>query len=116
MYYLAKGVVPLLALIFFSALVISILALILALQNTATVTITFLNWTMQGPLALALLVAMALGALVSILLLLPTIIRDRWTIASQRKKLANLEARMAESSQKPTATQTNSECQEKPLS
>jgi uncharacterized integral membrane protein len=74
------------------ALVIAILAVLFALQNLVTVTVSFLFWSIQGSLALVLLVTLAAGVLISVLASLPSLARGRWSATRQQKKLAALEA------------------------
>lgn len=80
----------------FLALLIAIVAVIFALQNTATTTVRFLVWQFQGSLALLLLIALAAGALASFLASLPAIIRGRLTLRNQRKRVTELEASLAD--------------------
>lgn len=82
------------------ALVIAVVAVIFALQNIAAVTVTFFFWSFHGSLALVLLLSVAAGVLISLLASLPGLIRARWTVASQRKKLAALENERSENKQK----------------
>jgi cytochrome bd-type quinol oxidase subunit 1 len=72
--------------------VIAIIAVIFALQNLAAVTVSFLFWNIHGSLALVLLVTLAVGVLISLLASLPGLIRGKWALSSQKKKLAALEA------------------------
>jgi uncharacterized integral membrane protein len=88
------------------ALLIAILAVIFALQNAVTVSIAFLVWKTEGSLALVLLVALAVGALVSLLASLPAIIRGAWTTASQKRRLSELETSLADCTQKLNETQS----------
>ncbi len=74
------------------ALLIAILAVIFALQNTVMVSITFLAWNIHGSLALVLLVTLAAGVVISLLASLPSLVRSRLTSRRQKKKLAALEA------------------------
>jgi len=80
---------------FFFALIIAILAVIFAFQNNATATVSFAFWKYQGSLALVLLVALAAGALISFFLSLPSNLRTRWTVRTQRKKMTDLESKLA---------------------
>ncbi len=80
----------------FLALFIALVAGVFAMQNSAAVAITFLAWKFNSSLAIVLLIAVALGALFSALLSMPTNLKARWTIRQQRKKLTDLEARLAE--------------------
>lgn len=73
------------------ALIIAALAIVFALQNLTTVTITFFVWSFQGSLALILLGAVAIGVLICLLATSPGMVRSRWTGRSQRKKASALE-------------------------
>ena len=76
----------------FSTLFIAIIAIIFAVQNNATTTVSFFLWKTDGSLALVLLIAMAAGALISYLVSLPSNIRARWAVRNLRKKVEELEA------------------------
>ncbi|MBN1147118.1 MAG: LapA family protein [Anaerolineales bacterium] len=84
----------------FFALFIAILAIIFAVQNNDPVQVSFIKWDFDGSLALVLLIAMAAGALISFFASLPTNIKVRWALRNQKKKLAELEASLAEHKQK----------------
>ncbi|HML39538.1 MAG TPA: LapA family protein [Bellilinea sp.] len=98
-------------------LIIAVVAVIFALQNTAAVTVSFFIWQFDQSLALVLLLAVALGVLIAVLTLLPTVIREKWQLSGRRKKIdalgKNLEearVKLAEKDQKikdlETALQT----------
>ncbi len=74
------------------ALLIAVVAVVFALQNTAAVTVTFLFWSIHGSLALVLLLTLLTGVLISVLVSLPGLVRRKWTGAGQKKKLAALES------------------------
>ncbi len=88
------------------ALAISVLAVIFALQNTSTVTLVFFGWRIDGPLALVLLVTLAVGVLISLLASLPALIRGSLTGARQKRKLANLEASLSDCTNKLSQAQS----------
>jgi lipopolysaccharide assembly protein A len=77
------------------ALVIAALAILFAVQNNTPVQISFLTWKVESPLALVLLIAVAAGALISLLASLPTITRDKLNVRSHRKKVAELESSLS---------------------
>lgn len=84
-------------------LVLGGLTVIFALQNMATIDVTFLAWQINGSLALVLLAAALTGAIVCALLSIPEIIRDHARFAelrTQNKELSNTvdtqKARIAE--------------------
>ena len=79
----------------FIALILMGATIIFAVQNTATTTVSFLAWQLEGSLALVLLVAASVGALISFFFSLPTLIRDKWTVRSLRKQVNEFEANQA---------------------
>jgi putative membrane protein len=82
------------------ALIIAVIAVIFALQNSATVAITFLFWQFHGSLALLLIISLAVGALITFLALLPGILRGRWSMRKLHKQLAELESDLSEHKQR----------------
>ncbi len=88
------------------ALLIAIMAVIFALQNAATISISFLVWKTEGSLALTLLVTLAVGAVVGLLVSLPGRIRGAWKAGSHKKKLAELEASLADHKRKLNEAQS----------
>jgi uncharacterized integral membrane protein len=92
------------------ALVIAVLAVVFALQNSILVTISFFSWTVTGSLSLVLLATLAIGVLIGLLVLAPSLLRKTFKSSSQRKRIDALEnevsqhkAKVAEL-QKPTPT------------
>ncbi len=78
------------------ALVIVVLAAVFAIQNAEPVTVQFLFWqTQEISLALVLLLTFIAGVVVSLLVTLPGMIRRERRIASQKKKLADVEKLVA---------------------
>jgi lipopolysaccharide assembly protein A len=78
----------------FVALGVALVAVMFALQNIVPVTVAFLAWTFEGSLALLLFVALIVGALVSLLASVPTLLRGRWAATSMKKRIAALEAEL----------------------
>jgi uncharacterized integral membrane protein len=77
------------------SLLIAILAVIFALQNTAQITLSFLFWSYKGSLALVLLAALVAGALVSFFASLPALARNKWALRAQRKRMQAVETDLA---------------------
>ncbi len=74
------------------ALVLALATVIFAVQNAMPVTVGFLVWQfVNAPLALVLLLAVALGVLISLFLSLPSMIASRWTVSRLKKRVAELE-------------------------
>ena len=78
------------------ALVISVIAVIFALQNTMVVTISFLAWDITGSLSLVLLVTLAIGAVIGLLVLAPSAIKNSIAASSHRKRVGSLEKELDE--------------------
>lgn len=106
------------------SLVVAIIAVIFAVQNADTTNIQFLFWEKEVPIAAALLVAMLLGVLMSLLASSPSLIRRKMTIRNQRKKITELESsladqkiKLAEATQKATdlEKQISDKAAEKPV-
>lgn len=73
------------------ALIVSIFAVMFALQNPNIVTVHFMAWDFEQPLALFLLIAIALGALIISILTIPGWIKSRQMRSKHRKEVAELE-------------------------
>ena len=73
------------------ALIISLVAILFALQNSYAVSVGFLVWQFYGSLALILLLTLAIGVLIGLLVTVPTIVRRGWLSTRQRKQLTQLE-------------------------
>jgi lipopolysaccharide assembly protein A len=84
----------------FFALIIAVLAVFFALQNSDPVQVKFAIWNFNSSLAFVLLLALTAGVLISVFVSLPSNIRARWTIRQQRKKLNEHEASLTETKAK----------------
>jgi uncharacterized integral membrane protein len=81
----------------FFALSIAVLAVFFALQNNDSVNVQFAMWKSPDiSLAFVMLVAVLVGALISVLISMPSNMKARWTIRQQRKKLTEYETSLAE--------------------
>jgi uncharacterized integral membrane protein len=78
------------------ALVIAVIAVIFALQNTITVTISFLAWEVTGSLSLVLLITLAIGAVIGLLVLAPSTIKNTLAASGHRKRIGTLEKELDE--------------------
>lgn len=79
---------------FLAALAFALIAVMFALQNVVPVQVTFLAWTFEGSLAVVLFVAFILGALVSVLVSAPSMVKARMTAKSLHRQIAALEDRL----------------------
>ena len=82
------------------ALLIAVIAVIFALQNTITITVSFLAWKVTGSLSLVLLITLAIGALIGLLVLAPSTIKNTITVSSHRKRIGALEKDLDEHKQR----------------
>ncbi|MBQ6519531.1 MAG: DUF1049 domain-containing protein [Anaerolineaceae bacterium] len=73
------------------ALIVSIFAVVFALQNPNIVTVQFFGWTFEQPLALFLLISIAIGALIISILTIPGWLKSRQMRSKHRKEVAELE-------------------------
>lgn len=73
------------------ALIVSIFAVMFALQNPNLVTVNFMAWKFEQPLALFLLISIAIGALIISILTIPGWIKNRQMRSKHRKEVAELE-------------------------
>ena len=78
------------------ALILAVFAIIFALQNAASVTLTFLLWSFQGSLALVVIVTLLAGVLITLLALAPALVRGRLRVRSHRKRVTELEGTLEE--------------------
>lgn len=83
-------------LMLFFAIVVALAAVSFALQNSVPVTVTFMVWRFDSSLAMVLLLAVSLGALAVSLIAWPTIVRERWALARERKRIVALETALLE--------------------
>jgi len=89
-----------------TAIVVAILAVVFALQNAVPITVSFLTWKFGSSLALVLLITVALGILMSLLVSVPSIVKTRKMISSQKKKIQELEGGLQRESESETREET----------
>ena|ERR1700722_18666880 len=70
-------------------------SVIFVLQNTAVVTVMFLNWQVTGSLALILLVVLFCGIVMTLLVLLPSVIRDDMYLSLIKRQRKEVEDELA---------------------
>ncbi len=88
------------------ALLIAAIAVVFAVQNTMTVTISFLAWKFTGSLSLVLLATLAIGVVIGLLWLAPSAIKNTLAISGHRKRIGALEKELDEHRQKVAELQT----------
>jgi uncharacterized integral membrane protein len=80
---------------FIGGLVLGVIIAIFAVQNTMSVEVRSLWWQTQGPLAAAVLISAAAGAVVALLLGIPEVFGARWRIRSLERRLGDFPPREA---------------------
>ena len=73
------------------ALIFAILAVIFASQNSDLVTISFYGFSVEGSLAVVILVSLAIGVIVGALIMAPGAIKRTLELRTHRKKMGGLE-------------------------
>ena len=93
--------------------VLGAVAVIFVLQNTAVVTVSFITWHLTGSLALVLLATIITGVVITLLILLPGLIRDDFYLSSLKKQkkevddeLARTKQALADANTRMSGTQT----------
>ena len=76
---------------FILTLAVVILAVVLALENTTMVQVTFFGYAVQGAIGLFMLIALGVGVVLGILLMVPSLIGRSWTVMQGRRRIAQLE-------------------------
>ena len=82
------------------ALVFAILAVIFASQNPMIVTVSFYGYSVDGSLALIILIAVIVGILIGALVMTPGAVKRSFEIRGQRKKIGGLEKTLEEQGDK----------------
>ena len=83
------------------ALIIAVLLVIFAVQNSAAITVTFLFFTTHGSLALILVLVFIFGFLAGIFFSLPAFFRKSSALRQERRKARGLEDRLSEKQPPP---------------
>lgn len=82
------------------ALLLSLFAVVFAVQNTAIVTVSFLMWDFDNSLAVVILLTIFTGVLISILMSLPGWVKSRVHLMNVRKKNKDLETKLTKQEEK----------------
>jgi lipopolysaccharide assembly protein A len=72
-------------------LVAVILAVMIALENTTMVQVTFFGYAVQGAVGIFMLIALGVGVVLGILLMVPSLIGRSLTVMQNKRKIAQLE-------------------------
>jgi lipopolysaccharide assembly protein A len=76
--------------------ILGVVSVIFALQNTALITVTFLAWELKDqPLAIVLMLALLSGMIVSLLVLIPEIISSHFSFRNVKREVEDLKTKIA---------------------
>ena len=85
-------------------LLVAVVAVVFALQNTAAITVSFFTWSVSGSLSLLLIVTLALGFILAILMMAPSLFKRGWLTSGLKRKVASLEREKAAQGKKDAVT------------
>jgi uncharacterized integral membrane protein len=87
------------------ALLIAVIAVLFAWQNSIVVTIAFFSLKVEdAPLSLVLLATLAIGILIGWLFAAPSLVKNSFRSSNQRKRIGALEKELEGHKAKPTET------------
>jgi putative membrane protein len=75
--------------------VLGAILVIFVLQNVAVITVSFLTWQLTGSLALVLLATIISGVVITLLILLPGLIKDDFHLSAVKKQKREVEDELA---------------------
>jgi putative membrane protein len=78
-----------------AGIILGAVSVIFALENVTTVTVTLLHWQASAPLAVVLLGSMLCGVIVTLLILLPSVIRDELYLSAIKRQKKEAEDELA---------------------
>ena len=74
--------------------ILLVFAVFFVLQNTQDVSITFISWSLNFPLALIIGIALGVGLCIGLLLLLPRVVRQKMKISDNHRQITTLMNKM----------------------
>ena len=84
-------------------IILGALSVIFALQNVAVITVTFLAWQITGPLAIIMLATLISGVVITLLVLLPNLLKDDMYLNVLKQQKKELEDELAKHKQSTAA-------------
>jgi uncharacterized integral membrane protein len=97
------------------SLLLAIVAVFFAVQNADPTPVKFLFWKYESPLAVSLLISVLLGAIMSLLVSIPSLARLKLSLRNQRKRNTELEKNLNETNIKLAEVQIKAAELEKSL-
>ncbi len=85
-------------------LLVAILAVMFAAQNSATVAITFFAWSSSGSLSLVLVLTLTLGIVIGVLIMAPSVFKRSFQSSGLKRRVHRLEKEKTNLNEKIAAT------------
>ncbi len=76
---------------FVLVVVFTILAVYFSTFNQALITVNLIGYPVEGPTGLFLIITLGIGALLGILIMLPSVISRSWTLRKHSRRMRELE-------------------------
>src|SRR5579872_6322139 len=76
-------------------IILGAIAVVFAFQNVAIVTVSFFTWQVSASLAIVILGSILCGIVLTLLVLLPSVIRDEFYVASIKRQKRETEDELA---------------------
>ena len=90
-------------------IILGALAVVFAFQNVAIVTVSFFVWQVTAPLSILILGTVLCGIVLTLLVLLPSVIRDEFYVASIKRQKREAEEELARHRATSTTTVSTTE-------
>lgn len=91
---------------FIIGIVLGAIAVIFAFQNVAVVTVSFFAWQLTGSLAIVILGTLLCGIVLTLLFLLPSVIRDELYLSTIKRQKREVEDELARYKNAPAPSTT----------
>jgi len=76
-------------------IILGAIAVVFAFQNVAVVTVSFFSWQLSASLAIIILGSVLCGIVLTLLVLLPSVIRDELYVAALKRQKRETEEQLA---------------------
>ncbi len=71
--------------------VVTILAVYFSTFNQAVITVNLFGYPVDGPTGLFLVLALGIGALIGVLIMVPSVVSRSWTLMKHKRRVRELE-------------------------
>jgi putative membrane protein len=73
------------------SIALAIVAVFFSLENTTQIQVSFFGYPVQGPDGLFMLISLGVGALLGVIVMIPSLIGRSWTLMQHKRRIAKLE-------------------------